>query len=54
MEVFKPLVQIVLVFLALTSFASSTPISIDNGAAHRLAPRGIVSPSNAELLHNII
>jgi hypothetical protein len=53
MEVHDPLIPIFLLFLTLVSYASSTPVTVDYGA-HQLVSRGIVSPSNAELLHNTI
>jgi hypothetical protein len=53
MEVHDPLIPIFLLFLTLVSYASGTPVTVDYGA-RQLVSRGIVSPSNAELLHNTI
>ncbi|KAE9367193.1 hypothetical protein N431DRAFT_418324 [Stipitochalara longipes BDJ] len=43
----------VLFFLGFVSYASAAPILLDTGL-HHLVSRGLVSPSNAELLHNTI
>jgi hypothetical protein len=53
MKVQDPQVQIVLILFHLISFVSGTPISGKQGV-HQLAPRGIVSPTNDELLYNTI
>ncbi len=53
MEVHDSLVPIFLLFLTLVSSAAGSPVAIEYGA-HQLVSRGIVSPSNAELLHNTI
>jgi hypothetical protein len=40
-------------FLSFVSYAAAAPVLLDGGL-HRLAARGLVSPSNAELIHNTI
>jgi len=48
-KVFRKLILV----MAFVSYASAAPVSLDTGL-HRLVSRGLVSPSNAELLHNTI
>jgi hypothetical protein len=42
-----------LLFLTFVPYASGTPVSAQH-VAHQIVSRGIVSPTNAELLHNTI
>jgi hypothetical protein len=51
METFDLLIKMLLFIFSTLPAASGYPIS---SGAHQLVSRGIVSPSNSELLHNTI
>ena len=53
MEAMNGFFRKVLFFSAFVSCVSAAPVFLDT-RLHRLVSRGLVSPSNAELLHNTI
>jgi hypothetical protein len=53
MEPFDRFISVILLFLTLVSPASGLPLPLHHDA-HHLVSRGLVSPTNAELIHNTI